>query len=429
MTRIRRSLPSSQIGLINRKGLLLGLLALLLFLTPLSAPAASSRSQTEQTSTSEQEEVPATGWARTDQGICYRYRSGRKVTGFAKLKKHWYHFDENGNLSLGWFTVGSSRYYAGTRGLLGSRLGALKSGYILVDGTYYSFSAQGGAGKYGKQDTGWVSAAGKTFYYQANGSKASGLVWIRGKLYYFARTGSLKTKGRLYTGWKTLNGKKYYFRKDQGVGIYGSAYRNATVIIGKKTYTFSKKGYVKGGQAASKKAASKASAKKRTLGSQNDKFIEKIGAMAHADMQSSGILASVTVAQAIVESNYGKSLLASRAHNLFGMKAALSGNEWGSTWSGRIYRKKTREVIGGRSVYIRANFRRYSTWAQSIEDHSAYLSGARKGTALRYSGIVGEKNYRKAAKIIKRGGYATAPNYVKALCDVIKKYDLTRFDK
>ena len=61
-----------------------------------------------------------------------------------------------------------------------------------------------------------------------------------------------------------------------------------------------------------------------------EEFVEYIGGMAAADMQTSGILASVTAAQSILESGYGKSELALQALNLGGMKAELSGNTWAS---------------------------------------------------------------------------------------------------
>ena len=53
------------------------------------------------------------------------------------------------------------------------------------------------------------------------------------------------------------------------------------------------------------------------------------------------------------------------------------------------------------------------------------MDGGRK----RYEGISGEADYRKAAQIIKDGGYATASDYAEMLCSVIEEYDLTRFDQ
>ena len=73
-------------------------------------------------------------------------------------------------------------------------------------------------------------------------------------------------------------------------------------------------------------------------------FIETIGAWAKKDMEVSGVLASITIAQAILESGWGTSDLALHANNYFGMKTSLSGNTWESVWDGKsIYTKSSPE--------------------------------------------------------------------------------------
>ena len=149
-------------------------------------------------------------------------------------------------------------------------------------------------------------------------------------------------------------------------------------------------------------------------------------------MKKSGILASISLAQFILESGYGKSELAQNANNVFGMKKSLSGNTWsGSTWDGKgTYTKKTKEDDGTGKLYtITADFRKYKDIETSIADHSAYLNGAKNGSKLRYAGLKGCKDYKKAAKIIKDGGYATSTTYVSKLCSIIEKWKLTQYDK
>ena len=63
-----------------------------------------------------------------------------------------------------------------------------------------------------------------------------------------------------------------------------------------------------------------------------------------------------------------------------------------------------------------------------IADHSAYLLGAKNGSKLRYDGLKGCTDYRKAAQIIKNGGYATSLAYVENLCSIIERWNLTQFD-
>lgn len=157
----------------------------------------------------------------------------------------------------------------------------------------------------------------------------------------------------------------------------------------------------------------------------------KIGELCRKDYQSSGVLASVSAAQMILESGYVKSELAQNANNCFGMKKSLSGNTWsGSSWDGKsIYTKRTAEQKpDGTIYYVTADFRKYSSIEDSVADHSAYLLGAKNGTSLRYAGLKGEKDYRKAIQIIKDGGYATSLSYVSKICNIIEKYNLTQYD-
>lgn len=159
--------------------------------------------------------------------------------------------------------------------------------------------------------------------------------------------------------------------------------------------------------------------------------VAKIGPMCTANMKTSGILASISAAQFILESGYGKSELAQNANNCFGMKKSLSGNTWsGSSWdSSSVYTKKTQEQnADGSYVTITADFRKYSCVEDSIADHSAYLLGAKNGSKLRYDGLKGCTDYKKAAQIIKDGGYATSLTYVEKLCGIIEKWNLTQYD-
>lgn len=161
-------------------------------------------------------------------------------------------------------------------------------------------------------------------------------------------------------------------------------------------------------------------------------FISFMGPLAQADMAKSGVLASVTTAQAILESGYGSTKLARNANNFFGMKCSLSGNTWpGSTWDGvSKYRKQTgEEDANGNAYTITADFRKYASAADSVADHSAYLLGAMNGNKKRYAGLKGETDPAKAIGIIKAGGYATDTKYVSKVLSIINKYNLTKYDQ
>ena len=159
--------------------------------------------------------------------------------------------------------------------------------------------------------------------------------------------------------------------------------------------------------------------------------VAKIGPLFTANQKTTGILACVSMAQFILESGYGKSELAQNANNCFGMKTSLSGNSWsGSSWDGKsIYTKKTQEQNeDGTMVTITADFRKYACVEDSIADHAAYLIGAMNGSKKRYEGLAGCTDYKKAAQIIKDGGYATSHDYVQNLCSIIEQWNLTKFN-
>lgn len=159
--------------------------------------------------------------------------------------------------------------------------------------------------------------------------------------------------------------------------------------------------------------------------------VKSVGTLFTADQKKTGILASVSMAQFILESGYGKSELAQNANNVFGMKCSLSGNTWsGSAWDGKSrYTKQTKEQnADGSYETITAEFRKYPCVEDSIADHSAYLLGAKNGNKLRYDGLKGCTDYKKAAQIIKDGGYATSLTYVQNLCSIIERWNLTQFD-
>lgn len=144
-------------------------------------------------------------------------------------------------------------------------------------------------------------------------------------------------------------------------------------------------------------------------------FIEFIAPYAVEEMKRSNILASVIIAQAGLESYWGKSGLSKKYHNYFGMKA-------GKSWTGKTVVLPTTECSGNNCYKTTATWRVYDNPLESLQDHSKLLSG--KG----YNKVIGEKDYYTALTIIKNGGYATDPNYVSKLASIIKNNNLTKYD-
>ena len=144
-------------------------------------------------------------------------------------------------------------------------------------------------------------------------------------------------------------------------------------------------------------------------------FINTIGVMAREDMKKTKILASLTIAQAILESNWGKSSLSQAPnYNLFGIKGTYNGN---------YVIKPTSEFENGKWIKINAKFRKYPSWRESIADHSALFN-----TMSRYKNLRGCTDYKLACKYVREDGYATDPGYTQKLINLIEANNLTRFD-
>lgn len=149
-----------------------------------------------------------------------------------------------------------------------------------------------------------------------------------------------------------------------------------------------------------------------------ERFIASIGEAAIESHEATGVPASVTIAQAILESYWGSSRLAREADNYFGIKAQTrpgpAGVVWFDVW----------EVVGGRSVVQREPFRVYNSAAESFVDHGRFfLENPRYGAAM-----AARKDSKQFAREIARAGYATDPAYASKLIQLMDRYGLYRFD-
>lgn len=147
-----------------------------------------------------------------------------------------------------------------------------------------------------------------------------------------------------------------------------------------------------------------------------DNFISKIAPLAQQDMKQTNVLASLTIAQAILESAWGESELAVKANNLFGIKASAD-------WKGATYTRESREYIKNEATTVTADFKSYNSLEESISDHSALLQKER------YAKVLEATDYKEACQEVYQAGYATDPNYPSKLIDLIEQYDLYQFDK
>ena len=148
-----------------------------------------------------------------------------------------------------------------------------------------------------------------------------------------------------------------------------------------------------------------------------DQFIEKVAGMIEETPKR--ILPSISIAQAILESNFGKSDLAVKANNLFGIKASKD-------WTGKYYAKITTEEKDGKKYQKQANFRQYANWQDSVSDHDSFFVTPSWRRDY-YSKVLTAKNYKEAAASLT-GTYATDSKYGEKLVSLIERYGLDRFD-
>lgn len=149
----------------------------------------------------------------------------------------------------------------------------------------------------------------------------------------------------------------------------------------------------------------------------NKEFIDMIGKAAVAEYERFKILPSLTIAQAILESNWGRSMLSQKAYNYFGMKA-------GSGWKGATYSSKTQEQTpAGQAFTINADFRAYPDVQAGIRGYYVFLQYPR------YANLKGVTDYKEACRLIKADGWATDVKYTDKLVSLIEKYGLTKYDE
>jgi len=140
-------------------------------------------------------------------------------------------------------------------------------------------------------------------------------------------------------------------------------------------------------------------------------YIKKYSALAISEMERTGVPASITLAQGLLESGAGRSTLATKANNHFGIKCHKS-------WRG--------EKVYHDDDAPQECFRSYPKAEDSFKDHSDFL---RYYDRYKFLFDLDITDYKGWCYGLKKAGYATDPAYATKLIDLIEKYDLGRFDK
>ena len=140
------------------------------------------------------------------------------------------------------------------------------------------------------------------------------------------------------------------------------------------------------------------------------RYVDRFAALAVTEMYRSGVPASITLSQGLLESRYGLSALAAEGHNHFGIKCH-------NDWKGKSM--KVDDDAKGEC------FRVYDADIDSFHDHSDFL---RYRDRYKFLFDFPVTDYKAWANGLKKAGYATDPAYPAKLIKLIEDYDLSRFD-
>ncbi|WP_337097397.1 glucosaminidase domain-containing protein [Limosilactobacillus fermentum] len=355
------------------------------------------------------------GWV-TENGSTYYYiNSVKKTDSFLTQDGKVYYFGDDGKEYKNQFYHNWGRmYYFGDDGArytnqFYSNWGRMY--YFGNDGARYTnqfYSNWGRTYYFGNDGARYTnqfySNWGRTYYFGDDGARYTNQFYSNwGRTYYFGDDGARYTN-QFYSNW----GRTYYFGNDgarwtnQFMSAWGNIYyfgsdgaraTSTTINLGYGDLTFDNKGIL----------------------TSSNSFIGGIVNGAIEGWLDYGVLPSLTIAQAILESGWGNSVLAYKYHNLFGIKGSYNGNS---------VALPTYEVYNGVTYYITDYFRVYPSNNASIHDHALFFV-----ENSRYANLLGNISASAVTTLVRRDGYATDPSYSTSLMSLINNYGLTRYDQ
>lgn len=148
-------------------------------------------------------------------------------------------------------------------------------------------------------------------------------------------------------------------------------------------------------------------------------FIQDLLPKAKELQQAYGVLPSIILGQAILESDWGNSRLANEFHNLFGIKAGPDQEK---------VHLETKEYLEGTWQTVTADFRVFANNSESLEAHTQLFVKGTTWNAKQYETVLLAPTYQQAAKALQTSGYATDPDYANKIIGVIESYHLAQYD-
>ena len=284
--------------------------------------------------------------------------------------------------------------------------GVVQSGVQQWAGSYYDFDANN---NYQRVDNNYVqSQRGDWYLFGNDGRIQTGVQQWAGSYYYFDPVTYLRVDndyrqsqwgdwylfgndGRILSGLQKWFGSYYYFDPVTYLKV-----TNKNITVNGINLHADNDGILSGVN-------------------RNANFLLSIHDAALDGWRQFGVLPSVTAAQAILESAWGQSALATQGHNLFGIKGS---------YNGQSITMRTAEYGNGGYYYINDAFRKYPSNYESIVDHGRFLA-----TNSRYNNLLWKKDYTVVTQYLHADGYATDPKYASSLNNVIRTYNLDAWDR
>ncbi|QGW83967.1 flagellar assembly peptidoglycan hydrolase FlgJ [Variovorax paradoxus] len=145
-----------------------------------------------------------------------------------------------------------------------------------------------------------------------------------------------------------------------------------------------------------------------------DSFVQRMGGSAQVASAASGVPAPLILAQAALESGWGKREIraddGTQSFNLFGIKADRS-------WKGPVVETTTTEYVDGEPQRVRAKFRAYASYDEAFTDYAKFIT-----RNPRYANVLAAETPAEAAHGLQKAGYATDPQYGQKLVRIMQKF-------
>ncbi|CAM3184065.1 glycoside hydrolase family 73 protein [Leuconostoc rapi] len=148
-------------------------------------------------------------------------------------------------------------------------------------------------------------------------------------------------------------------------------------------------------------------------------WINQLAPYAREMQEKYGVIASISISQAILESDWHTSTLSTQYNNLYGIKADKNQ---------KSVVLPTQEFENGQWVTIQGRFAAYNSWQESMKAHAELLYHGTSWNSAQYQHVLKAKDYQTAAVALTKDGYATDPTYAKKLIAIIEEWHLSRFD-